>query len=81
VTVSVKVRATVELVEVSVFARFSVKELAVEVSIVIPEFKFERVNVFVPLPSLEVTPITDPATPWVTVTESVPELAAKKRFP
>jgi hypothetical protein len=81
VTVSVTVRATVVLVDVSVLATFSVNALAVDVSIVTPALALVIVKVFEPVPWLADTFEITPETPCVTVTVSRPELVAINRGP
>ena len=57
------VRATVVLVDVRVFARLSVKEFAVDVSMVTAALALVIAKAFVPVPWVALTPEIDPAIP------------------
>ena len=65
--------AVVELVDVSVFVRFNIAKLAVEVSNEIPETVGESVNILLPVPALAVNNEYELATPCVVVMDAVPE--------
>ena len=68
------VRAVVAETAVRVSGRASENVFAVGLLSEIPVAAPLKVNVFVPVPSVAVTPVIEPATPCVTVAVSVPEL-------